>query len=110
MVADEPVAAPPPVREPELPPLSLVGTVAGGDEGFGIFLDRSGNAAFRLRIGEEYRGWKLLAVQGREATMIKDRQTAILTLPEPGSGQSVGAVRLIPVSATGSVPVVMRQD
>lgn len=110
MMVAEPVAAPPPVRDPEPPPLSLVGTIASGDEGFGIFLDRSGGSAFRLKIGENYRGWKLLAVRGREATMMKDRQTAILTLPEPGSGQPVGAVRLIPISAAGSMPVVMRQD
>ncbi len=110
MMATEPVAVAPPVREQEPPPLSLVGTIVSGDEGFGIFLDRSGSSAFRLKIGENYGGWKLLAVRGREATMMKDRQTAILTLPEPGSGQPVGAVRLIPVSVTGSVPVVMRQD
>ncbi len=42
--------------------------------------------------------------------MMKDRQTAIMTLPERGSGQPTGTVRLIPVSATGSLPVVMRQD
>lgn len=110
MMAAGPVDVPPPVRETEPPPLSLVGTIASGDEGFGIFLDRSGNSAFRLKIGENYRGWKLLAVRGREVTMMKDRQAAILTLPEPGSGQPVGAVRLIPVSATGSLPGVMRQD
>jgi hypothetical protein len=48
-VAPEPVvarAAPPPrKRQPELPPLSLVGTIASGDEGFGIFLDPSTKAA-----------------------------------------------------------------
>jgi general secretion pathway protein N len=52
------VAAVPKPREPERPPLSLVGTIASGDEGFGIFLDQSTKAALRLKVGEDYQGWK----------------------------------------------------
>ena len=85
-------AAPKP-RQPERPKLSLVGTIASGDEGFGIFLDQSTNAALRLKVGEDYQGWRLRSVQGREATLEKDQQTVTLALPQPGAGQVVSEVR-----------------
>jgi hypothetical protein len=75
-------------REPERPPLSLVGTIASGDEGFGIFLDQSTKAALRLKVGEDYQGWKLRSVQGREATLEKNQQVVTLALPQPGGGQA----------------------
>jgi general secretion pathway protein N len=81
------VAAVPIPREPERPQLTLVGTVASDDEGFGIFLDQSTTAVFRLRVGEDYQGWKLRSVQGREATLEKDRQVVPLALPQPSAGQ-----------------------
>ena len=86
------VAAPKP-KEPERPKFSLVGTIASGDEGFGIFLDQSTRAALRLKVGEDYQGWRLRSVQGREATLEKDQQTVTLTLPQPGAGQVVSEVR-----------------
>jgi general secretion pathway protein N len=106
-------AAPPKPREPERPPLSLVGTIAGGDEGFGIFLDQSTRSALRLRIGEDYQGWKLRSVQGREATVEKDQQAVTLALPQPGpaqpglaqAGLAQAASELRPPPATaGKVP------
>jgi general secretion pathway protein N len=99
------VAAPKP-REPERPQLSLVGTIASGDEGFGIFLDQSTKAALRLKVGEDYQGWKLRSVQGREATLEKDQQAIVLALPQPGVGraasgaQTTGEVRSPPANAT----------
>ncbi|MCC8936135.1 hypothetical protein H8A99_06390 [Bradyrhizobium sp. Arg68] len=110
-VVAEPAAAkpsPPPPRwvEIEPPPLSLVGTIAGGDESFGIFLDQSTKAALRLRIGDDFQGWKLRTVNGREATMQKDEQGALLTLPPPGS-DSGGEVSLVPVSTTRT-PLAVR--
>ena len=101
VVADtEPVVAKPPPRKKEIqpPPLSLVGTIASDDESFGIFIDQSTKAALRLKAGEDYQGWKLLRIRGREVTMEKDQQAAVLTLPQPG-GQSSGEVHLVPVSA-----------
>jgi hypothetical protein len=87
------VAVVPKPREPERPQLSLVGTIASGDEGFGIFLDQSTKAALRLKIGEDYQGWKLRSVQGREATLEKDQKVVTLALPQPGPGQAVSEVR-----------------
>jgi hypothetical protein len=80
-------------REPERPPLSLVGTIASGDEGFGIFLDQSTRAALRLKIGEDYQGWKLRSVQGREATLEKNQQAVTLALPQPGAAQAASEAR-----------------
>jgi hypothetical protein len=100
-VAAEPavVKAPPArKREPEPPQLALVGTIASDEEGFGIFLDQSTKTALRLKVGEDYQGWKLRAIQGREVTLEKDQQAAVLTLPTPGAGPS-GEVRLLPASA-----------
>jgi hypothetical protein len=92
-------AAPPPKkRELEPPPLALVGTIASSDEGFGIFLDQSTKVALRLKVGEDYQGWKLLVIRGREVTMEKDQQAAVLTLPRPGAGKAGGEVRLLPAS------------
>jgi hypothetical protein len=102
VVAAETVVAkalpPPRKHEPEPPPLSLVGTIASGDEGFGIFLDRSTKAALRLKVGEDYQDWKLRSIRAREVTMEKDQQAAVLGLPQPGAGQASGEVRLQPAS------------
>jgi general secretion pathway protein N len=107
----EPVVTrqPPPPRKKEVEPpqLSLVGTIAGDDEGFGIFLDRSTNAALRLKVGEDFQGWRLSAIHGREVTMEKDEHGAVLTLPLPGS-EGGGEVQLVPVS-TIRTPLVMRR-
>ena len=86
-------------KEPEVPQLALVGTIASDEEGFGIFLDQSTKGALRLKVGEDYQGWKLRAIRGREVTMEKDQQAAVLTLPQPGAAHPGGEVRLLPVSA-----------
>lgn len=79
---------PPPPKPPrmERPPLSLVGTIAGDDQSFAIFVDQTTRAAMRLRLGEEYQGWKLRSVRGREVTLVRDEQSATLNLPQPGTG------------------------
>jgi hypothetical protein len=84
--------------EPERPQLALVGTVSSTDEAFGIFLDQSTKSALRLKVGEDYQGWKLRSVQGREATLAKDQAVVILALPQPGTGQPAAAAQpLLPV-------------
>lgn len=102
-----PVKPPPRKREIRPPQLSLVGTIASEDESFGIFLDQSTRAALRLKVGEDYQGWKLQTIRGREVTMEKDEHAAIMTLPEPGENAS-GSVRLIPVSEI-KTPVATQQ-
>lgn len=99
--AVEQVQVKPPVRKKviEPPQLSLVGTIAGDDESYGIFLDQATKAALRLKVGDDYHGWRLRTIQGREVTIEKDQQGAVLTLPEPG-GPASGEVRLIPMTAS----------
>jgi hypothetical protein len=108
VVAAEPVVVKPPQKkEMTRPPLSLVGTISGEDEGFGIFLDRASKTALRLKLGEDYEGWKLRSIQGREATMEKDGQRAVLSLPEPG-GMGGGEAHLVPVRAV-DIPIARRR-
>ena len=102
VVTAEPVQVrPPPPRKKQVepPPLSLVGTIAGEDESYGIFLDSATKVAIRLKVGDDYQGWRLRAIQGREVTVEKDQQGAVLSLPEPG-GPSGGEVRMIPMTAS----------
>lgn len=95
-VAAAPYSPPPQPRkpaEPERPQLSLVGTVAGDREGFGIFLDRSTNTVLRLKTGEAHNGWILREVRGRETVLEKGDKTATLALPvrpNASSGRSTG--------------------
>jgi general secretion pathway protein N len=105
--APAPLPAPPRKQEVAPPPLSLVGTIASDEESFGIFLDQSTKEALRLKVGEDYQGWKLLLIRGRQVTLEKDQQAAVLTLPPPG-GQSGGEVQLIPVNAVGAPSPVAR--
>jgi general secretion pathway protein N len=82
--------APPPPKPPrvERPQLALVGTISSGDESFAIFIDQASRAALRLRVGEDFQGWRLRAVHGREVILERDRQTEILSLPQPGASQT----------------------
>jgi general secretion pathway protein N len=98
-----PVAPPPRIKPPEPPPLSLVGTIASDEESFGIFLDNATKDALRLKIGEDYHGWRLRSIHGRQVTIQKDQQTAVLTLPLPGT-PSGSEVQLIPVSINNQPP------
>src|SRR5262249_61636998 len=83
-----------PPAEPERPQLALVGTVAGEQEGLGIFLDQTTNKTIRLKLGDDHRGWKLRKVIGREVTLQKGEQTTTLTLPSPGSKNSGSSAAL----------------
>lgn len=88
--------------EPERPPLLLVGTVVGEKEAIGVFLDETTKNPIRLRTGDGHQGWVLQSVHGREATFQKDQQTATLSLPQPGIGQSSASP--IPVISTSPPP------
>jgi len=80
-------------KEPERPQFSLVGTIAGDEDKFGIFVDQTTKAVIRLRVGEDFQGWKLRSVQGREATLEKNQLSVVLALPQPSSSQPAIAVR-----------------
>jgi len=102
------VVAAPKSSEPERPQLSLIGTIVSDDEGFGIFLDQSTKLVIRLKVDENYQGWRLRSVQGREATLEKDQQVVTLPLPQPGAGQGASEVRMPPAYAGTVLPVTSR--
>jgi len=113
-VAAEPaIVKAPAVRKkgPETPPLALVGTIASDEEAFGIFLDQSTKAAIRLKVGEDYQGWKLRSVRGRETALEKDQQLVTLVLPRPDLGQLAGEIRNNPppASANGNSSAASQQ-
>ncbi|MGO9849661.1 MAG: hypothetical protein ACLPKT_24540 [Methylocella sp.] len=70
-------------NEPDRPLLTLVGTVAGAAEGIAIFQDEKSKDIVRLRTGESHSGWTLTTVKAREAKLLHDRHTEILTIPSP---------------------------
>jgi hypothetical protein len=99
-VAPAPVAAAPPPRpkpvKVERPQLALVGTIAGSEQSFGIFVDQTTKAALHLKVGEEYQGWRLRDVAPREVTLVRDEETTVLSLPPP--------------DASAAQPVTMQAD
>jgi general secretion pathway protein N len=96
------VAPPPPASaEPEQPPLTLIGAVAGDNEGFAVFLDQATGSVIRLKTGQDHSGWVLSSVKGREATLEKNRRSATLSLPAPGEAQAM------PVSAPAVPPAML---
>jgi len=101
----------PPKKEPEQPQLSLVGTIAGDDDKFGIFVDQTTRTVLRLRLGEEFHGWKLQSVRGREVAFQKDQQNVVVALPQPGLSQPSVAVREVPavMPDTRLLPVNVRR-
>jgi len=78
-----PVRLPSSANEIARPPLSLIGAIAADEAGMAIFLDQTSQRTVRLKVGEGYAGWTLQLVKAREATLIRDQQTAILALPPP---------------------------
>jgi hypothetical protein len=75
---------PPKPKEPERPTITLVGTVASKSESIGVFMEAASRNIVRLRVGDDHQGWVLRSIKGREATLAKDSETAVLELPPPG--------------------------
>ncbi|MCK1383268.1 hypothetical protein [Bradyrhizobium sp. 21] len=79
-----------PAGPPSLPPvelrLLLVGTVIGGDQSVGIFVDQASKATLRLKLGDDYQGWRLRSVDRREVTMARGELSETLKFPTRGEG------------------------
>ena len=80
-VAAAPILAPLP---PERPQLSLVGTVIGEQEGIGVFIEKTTQKMFRLKIGEAREGWVLRSIQSRTVSLEKAGRSAVLEMPSVG--------------------------
>jgi|HubBroStandDraft_6_1064221.scaffolds.fasta_scaffold04326_8 hypothetical protein len=83
VAANPAVRIPERTREPERPQLALVGTIIGDKDALGVFVDDATKSVVRLRRGDDYHGWILQNIHGREATLQKDEQTTTLSLPRP---------------------------
>lgn len=86
-------SAPPPPSTPPGPPqpelrLVLVGTVIGGDQSVGIFVDEKSKAPLRLKLDGDYQGWRLRSVHRREVIMARGELTETLELTKQGQGAS----------------------
>lgn len=66
---------------PDHPLLTLLGTVIGGHEGIGIFVDQASKNVISLRSGQEHDGWTLREVRDRETVFERHHRQAILALP-----------------------------
>jgi hypothetical protein len=93
------VRVPPKSAGPQSPELALIGTVIGENDSIAVFVDEATKNAVRLRTGDAHKGWMLQSVHGREATLEKDRESILLSLPQPGAEQTAS----IP-SAAGNRP------
>ena len=81
-LSDKP--APPVIAERSAPPnVALVGAIAGEANGMAIFLNSTTRVIVRLKPGETYLGWRLVSVTGRQATMQRDNEQAVLALSPP---------------------------
>ena len=96
VVASVPVAAPrpppPPAAVPQHPNLTLVGTVAGENEGIAVFIDPATRDTVRLRTGEGYSVWVVQSVERSAATLQKGQQTETLALPRPAAQEGSAPV------------------
>jgi hypothetical protein len=93
-------------QEPDHPLLTLVGTVAGETEGIAIFVDQATNDIVRLKTGQDFSGWRLLSIHGREVNFEKDSRSATLVLP-PREQQNGPAPDPVPGAAlSGDAPPI----
>ncbi|MCG5234867.1 hypothetical protein [Xanthobacter oligotrophicus] len=88
-----PPPAAPMAAAPARPRVTLIGTVVGLGDAYGIFLDPASNAVLRLRTGESFEGWVLRSVSVRDALLQNGRNSVVLALPTSGSGGATPAAR-----------------
>jgi hypothetical protein len=80
----KPVAAAP-VRPvvAEAPPLSLVGTITGGETPVAVLFNQATRTVTQVREGDEELGWRITAVSAGSAVAEKDGNAVTLNLPRP---------------------------
>jgi hypothetical protein len=97
------IAKPAEPTEPERPPFTLVGTVAGEDGGIAVFVERATETIVSLHMNESHQGWILRSVQGREVTLQNGRKSSVLALAPPG-GSSEPARAQVSLEPTRRLP------
>lgn len=71
-------SAPP---QPERPQFVLVGTVLSDTGGIGLFLEKTTNQVFRLKVGEMRHGWTLQSIKQQSASLEKSGDVIAIDLP-----------------------------
>jgi len=75
--------APVVVEQPTRPLLTLLGAIAGDEDGIAILVDEATKNVVRMKTGEKFSGWMLSSVGKRSATFQMARQVAVLVIPIP---------------------------
>jgi hypothetical protein len=99
-----PIPKPPPPREPDRLKLTLLGTVIGGFNGIGVFVDETSKEVIRIRTGASHDGWTLRSVQRRAASFEKNHQETTLKLAPPASEPSAPSIGIV-ASTTGGAGI-----
>ncbi|HET7885987.1 MAG TPA: hypothetical protein VFL62_07165 [Bradyrhizobium sp.] len=76
----KPVAAP---REPDRPPLALLGTIVSPSHQIAIFREEATSETTRLKAGDDYKGWSLRSIMAGKVEFEGPRRGAVLELPQP---------------------------
>jgi hypothetical protein len=63
----------------------LVGVVHGPRQELAVFLDETDKSLVRLRVGQSARGWNLVGLETRTATLEKATQQVKIELPARNS-------------------------
>ena len=71
------------VEQPTRPLLTLLGAIAGDEDGIAILVDEATKNVVRMKTGEKFSGWMLSSVGKRSATFQMARQVAVLVIPIP---------------------------
>ena len=79
--AQAPAPAP---TEPQGPPLSLIGTITGGERPVVLLFNKLTRAVSMAHEGDDALGWRVTAVSARSAVVEKDGVSVTLGLPKPG--------------------------
>jgi len=92
---------PPPLKpkEPDHPRLTILGTVLGGSDSIGIFMEEATSNVLRVHAGQVYAGWVLRALTRREAIFEKAEALVTLHLPAPRE-EATAPVAATPPGAT----------
>jgi hypothetical protein len=107
-----PPPKPAPAPEPDHPLLTLLGTITGDTHEIGIFVEDATGNILRLKTGQDFSGWILRSIRGRNAEFKKADRTATLELPARSVFQPAPPLRfpITPVSNTswkgGDEPII----
>ncbi len=87
--------------EPEKPQITLIGVAHGHSIDMAVLVDETNKSLMRLRVGQSVRGWIVLGVNARAATLEKGEQQVKLELPARNT--ETAAAPLSPAEAAAAL-------